>query len=378
MIRAFLVDDEEHALNLLRLFLERTGEVEVVGSASNGFDAMERLHAANPDVAFLDIEMPGMNGLELAERMGSENLRAQIVFVTAYDQYAISAFDRDAVDYLLKPLETERLAKTIQRLKRDTRRPEESAAVSAKPAAAGHAPNVRLMGEIAVEGVGQERLRWRTGKEKELFAMLALRGQERLPRDLIVDALWPDEHYQKAKVYLHTCVSFLRKDLRQLGYEDALKYEGEAYYLTPGLLKTDYDCLTGAIRAAKSSAEPETGELERALSLYQAPLFRAEDYVWAEEDNRKLEQAVSELRLELAKRCERNADWNRLIAVAQEQLAASPYDEEAYRLLMKGYSAIGKHDEVARVYLQLTEKLGELGIGPSEVTRRLYGDIKGD
>lgn len=372
MIRAFLADDEEHALNILKLLLLRTGEVEVVGTASNGFDAIERLRALRPDVAFLDIEMPGMNGVELAELILSEHLDIQIVFVTAYDQYAISAFEQEAVDYLLKPLEKDRLAKTVQRLKREAAKQRPSPAPVDNPVL-----RVRLMGDIAAEGAGQERIKWRTGKEKELFAFLALRGKERIHRDVLLNALWPEENYRKAKGYLHTCVSFLRKDLRRLGFEGILKYEDEKYYLEPGAIETDYERWLDAIRAIKQDpAGDRVEEMERVLSLYQGTLFKDEDYPWAEDEVRHLEQAAGELRTELAKQYERRREYGKMIEAAQRQLAHSPYDEEACRLLMRGYYAEGKHDEVFRVYRQMLARLEELEIEPSEKTKRLFADIR--
>jgi len=412
MIRAFLVDDEEHALNILNILLARTGEVEVVGMASNGYDALDSLRTLRPDVVFLDIEMPGMSGVELAETIEGEHLDAQVVFVTAYDRYAISAFEQEALDYLLKPLEMDRLTKTVLRIKKEKQKrlsaasaasatSAASAAASATSAsgvtgasgasgaseASGESPgregsgpppllNVRLMGGVSAT-IGEERLKWRTGKEKELFALLALRGRERLHRDAILDALWPDEHYQKAKVYLHTCVSFLRKDLRQLGFPDALKYEGEKYYLQPDLFRTDFGALLEAIQEARTPGSGDrTEELERAISLYGGPLFKEEDYPWADDEAHHLEQTVGELRTELSKRYEQRGDYARMIESAQKQLSRSPYDEESYRLLMKGYSAVGKHDEVFRVYRQMLGRLNELEIEPSEMTKRLFAEIQ--
>lgn len=429
MIRAFLVDDEEHALNILNILLARTGEVEVVGTASNGYDALDSLRTLRPDVAFLDIEMPGMSGVELAEAIEGEHLDTQVVFVTAYDRYAISAFEQDALDYLLKPLEMDRLTKTVLRIKKEKQKQGLPAASAASEASAGSAAsggtsagdsasgnsgasrtagtsgilgasgisgssaaaagfperegsgkppvlNVRLMGGVSASA-GEERLKWRTGKEKELFALLALRGRERLHRDAILDSLWPDEHYQKAKVYLHTCVSFLRKDLRQLGFEDALKYEGEKYYLQPDLFRTDYGVLLEAVQEARGAGSGDrTEELERAISLYGGPLFKEEDYPWADDEAHHLEQTVGELRTELSKRYEQRGDYARMIESAQKQLSRSPYDEESYRLLMKGYSVMGKHDEVFRVYRQMLGRLNELEIEPSEMTKRLFAEIQ--
>lgn len=382
MIRALLVDDEEHALNMLQMLLERSGDIEVIGRANNGFDALGRIGELRPDVAFLDIEMPGMNGIELADRVGNEYPDIQIVFVTAYDRYAITAFEQAAVDYLLKPLEKERLAKTIERVKRESAkrgglttlpaRAEDKGVESEPPKL-----KVRLLGDISVIGADRERLKWRTGKEKELFVFLAMQIGERTHRDVLIEALWPGENYQRAKVYLHTCVSLLRKDLRQIGFEDVLKYEGEKYFLRCELLETDYEALLAAIRAIRQTPGAAAVErLEKALALDTGPLLRDEDYVWAYDDVQHLEQNLGELRRELSKLYESSGNYGSMIDSAQRQLAFSPYDEEAYRLLMSGYAASGKHDEVYRVYRQLAERLSELGVEPSEMTKKLIDDIR--
>ncbi len=116
MATALIADDEPHlAAHLRNLLAAQWPELEVVAVAKNGVDAAERIAALRPDVAFLDIKMPGLSGLEVAQGIEGST---RVVFVTAYDEYAVRAFDRQAVDYLLKPVRTERLAQAIDRLRR--------------------------------------------------------------------------------------------------------------------------------------------------------------------------------------------------------------------------------------------------------------------
>ncbi|HEY3187353.1 MAG TPA: response regulator transcription factor, partial [Solirubrobacteraceae bacterium] len=114
-LRAFLVDDEPLALTRLARLLAATGRVEVVGQALNPDGALAALTEGAADVVFLDIHMPGMSGLALAERLPRD---LAVVFTTAYDQHALAAFDANAVDYLLKPVERERLARAVDKLER--------------------------------------------------------------------------------------------------------------------------------------------------------------------------------------------------------------------------------------------------------------------
>jgi two-component system LytT family response regulator/two-component system response regulator LytT len=117
-LRTVLVDDEPLAREELGYLLGRIDGVEVVGHAGNGVDALATIHQLSPDVIFLDIQMPGLTGFEVARRLLDEGRDAHIVFVTAYDQHAIEAFEVNAVDYLLKPVDPARLDTAIDRVRR--------------------------------------------------------------------------------------------------------------------------------------------------------------------------------------------------------------------------------------------------------------------
>ncbi len=118
MIRAVIADDEEPARGELKHLLDDYDNIEVVAEAANGPDAWQAVVDHHPDVVFLDIHMPGLSGMDVAKALGDMEEPPRIVFVTAYDQYAVEAFDTEAVDYLLKPLEPDRLAATLERVQR--------------------------------------------------------------------------------------------------------------------------------------------------------------------------------------------------------------------------------------------------------------------
>ena len=113
-LRALVVDDEAPARGRLRQLLAERADIEVVGEAEDGVDALERIQALAPDVVFLDIQMPGCTGLDVAASLGQP--RPAIIFCTAFDQHAVDAFELQAVDYLLKPVTRARLDAALARL----------------------------------------------------------------------------------------------------------------------------------------------------------------------------------------------------------------------------------------------------------------------
>jgi two-component system, LytTR family, response regulator LytT len=116
-IRAIIVDDEAPARSEMRYLLSKVGDIEVLGEAGSADEALKLMTAVCYDIAFLDINMPGMNGLEMAERTKSLGCQPAIIFTTAYGQFAVKAFELEAADYLVKPVSEERLDQAIARVR---------------------------------------------------------------------------------------------------------------------------------------------------------------------------------------------------------------------------------------------------------------------
>jgi DNA-binding LytR/AlgR family response regulator len=158
---ALVADDEPHLARALVAELQRQWPaLQVVHVARHGLEAADRIAALQPDLAFLDIQMPGLSGLEVAQ--GIEG-RTRVVFVTAYDEFAVQAFEREALDYVLKPVRAERLAATVQRVQK-------ALAAPAEDGAALLAALQRLLpGAAAAGATAPERLRWVRASQGELM-----------------------------------------------------------------------------------------------------------------------------------------------------------------------------------------------------------------
>ncbi len=127
MLRTFIIDDEAPARNRLKKLLkpfQASGEIEVAGEAGDGVEALGKLSDADIDLVFLDIKMPELDGFGVLERL-DPTTRPSIVFTTAFDEYAIKAFDANAVDYLLKPITQDRLREAVDRVKSARKQPED-------------------------------------------------------------------------------------------------------------------------------------------------------------------------------------------------------------------------------------------------------------
>ena len=113
ILRAFIADDEPPSRRKIKLLLRNDARFEIVGEAQDGLEALERIRVEKPDLVFLDIQMPGLSGFEVLEELGA--VRPQVIFITAYDQYAVRAFETRALDYLLKPFDSDRFQEALER-----------------------------------------------------------------------------------------------------------------------------------------------------------------------------------------------------------------------------------------------------------------------
>jgi two-component system, LytTR family, response regulator len=156
-LKAVIVDDEELARQLLREYLWESGAVEVVAECANGFDAVKAIGELKPDLVFLDVQMPKLDGFEVLELIDPP---PAVIFVTAYDQYAMRAFDAHAVDYLLKPFHLDRFQKALEKVRA---RLGEHRLVTSGPSAA------ELTAAARPQGVALERMVVKDGSKVHII-----------------------------------------------------------------------------------------------------------------------------------------------------------------------------------------------------------------
>ena len=173
-MRAYVVDDERLAVERLTRLLNATGRVTIAGSATDPVAALEFLRATPVDVLFLDIQMPGLTGFELLEQLDRD---VTVVFTTAYDRYALDAFGVNSLDYLLKPIEADRLEQALDKVERFAGQARPDVRALARELAAQLAPNRRL--ERIASRVGERtsvldvaRVSHFTSKDKLTFAVV--------------------------------------------------------------------------------------------------------------------------------------------------------------------------------------------------------------
>jgi len=125
-IRTLIVDDERLAREKVRALLADDADIEIVGECANGADAVAAVRRQKPDLVLLDVEMPGANGFQVLQRLRGEKL-PMVVFITAHDEYAVRAFEVEAIDYVMKPFDRKRFTDALRRAKRQMNEPEEEA-----------------------------------------------------------------------------------------------------------------------------------------------------------------------------------------------------------------------------------------------------------
>ena len=199
-MKAILIDDELLALQGLKMELESSGQVEVDALFQDPSQAIAYLRHQSADVIFLDIEMPEMNGLELFSQIIELQSDVHIVFVTAFREYAVEAYELNALDYLVKPVQRDRLAATLKRIK------------AIPKTTVSQQLEIRCFGHFSIYHNGQDiNVNWRTRKAEELLAYLICNKGSYVSKEKIADALWPDLDGDKSMANLYLAYYYVKK-----------------------------------------------------------------------------------------------------------------------------------------------------------------------
>ena len=371
MLKAILVDNEEPAIDIIKILLEKTGQVNVIESFLTAADALSMFQFIKPDVAFLDIEMPEINGLELAEMILEINSDVEIIFVTAYDQYALEAFRVNALDYLLKPLLLDDVEQTVARLiKRKG-----GSSTTPNSVLKGH---VYCFGKLSVYGPASEHpVKWRTSKAEELFAFMLQNREEEVSKWKICETLWPDCSIEKIDIHLHTTIYKMKKVLTSANIKFDFKFNNGCYWLSLPDIYIDIAEFDSFADSDFEVTENTIEKYEKVFSLYKNDYFEGNDYIWSLCKRETYSKKNCKLATSLAKYYMKINDHAAAERTLKRILTISPLYEAAHEMLLNLYFIRKDRVLFFTHYNALQELFNtELGIEPSYSMKALYSSMR--
>lgn len=371
-VKVVLIDDERLALNYLEKMLQGNEELEIVKMYSDPIQAIEEIQQIKPEMVFLDVEMPVMTGIEAAEQILTLLPDVHIVFVTAYEGYAIKAFELNALDYVLKPARRERLQKTLMRIQKEK-------AEMVKESSPVPYRKICCFRSLHLESSerGTETFRWRTTKAQELFAYLIHRRGQPVRKDVLLDLFWTDVEWKKGYAHLYTTVYQIRKTLDKLGVELKLTNCEDGYLLEMNDVSLDVEDWEKRLRQAPPITKETIQEHLNLVDLYRGDYLAEYDYLWAESERQRLRADWYHHAAQVAKFLVETNELAKAMAVYLRMQQIAPHQEELFFYMMKLYDAVGDREAVEGQYVRLTQMLREeVETTPQEVVQNWYKQWK--
>lgn len=368
-MKAILIDDELLALNYLEHQLLSITDVEIIGKYTDPMLGKEAIEKREADIVFLDIHIPGISGIELAEILLEGQPNLQIVFVTAFDNFAIKAFELNALDYILKPVRKERILKTINRIKQkreiksDTNIQEFAVL------------EMNLLQQFSLfQGQQHIPLHWRTTKVLQLFLYLVHYRGKIVSKSELIELLWREYEPKKAYAQLYTSIYHVRKTLESLGNYFIIRNTSEGYVMTLENVLLDVERFEAFIQSSRTISNETIDVFEQEMSLYKGDYLEGYEYLWAEGERQRLRLQWVGISLKMLDWYHTTNHIEKAIILGLDICNRYPLVEEAYYSLMKICAENRKnHSSVHYHFHRLkTVLLEELNVEPSPAITEWY------
>lgn len=299
-------------------------------------------------------------GIDAGSRILDLSPDTDIIFVTAFDKYAIEAFELHAMDYLLKPIAEERLEKTVARLRAKLRFTKERHSLTLQ---------IRCFGRFQMGWDGREPVKWRIEKARELFAFLLQNHNRNISRDELIDKLWPEDNPDRAIKQLYNGIYYIRKALADYGIGRELISIENNYNLKLGPLNWDVDRFCGLLMDMQGS---KLEELEKLDALYTGDYLESELYPWSDFERERLSKLYEQGIIKLSKKLMKERKYDRAENYLLRAYEKNSYLEDISEILLKLYKETDNKIKAIKHFNAYSYLLKEeLGIMPDERLREL-------
>jgi len=373
VIRAVLIDNEPLALHYFQNKLQVFQQIQIIQTFTSVEVFLNELPSIEFEVLFLEVKLKELSGLEVADIIKTERPHVSVVFITSHHEFALQAYEIGGLDYLLKPISHARLEKTVTRIEH------EFSIQQMLQQATQTLLNVQCFDQFAVYS-NKSLVAFKTEKTKELFAYFILHPNIPIHRDYLIEILWPDLDYVRAKSNLHTALSYLRKTLNTIGYENCIVFSNKYYiFEKPSLVCDLYDFQK--LHEDFSRLEfPSISLIHQCLAIYKNGLFVFDDYEWAKAYKDRLTKSYIEL-LEKGFQTTVFSDSDKAIEFLHALLEYDPYNEQKLEHYLYTLIQAGLHEQAHKIFLTYKQKLKEdLALAPSstllEISKKLFVESK--
>lgn len=354
-----IIDDEPLALESMKKMLDSLASFERLETFANPLNAV---HAANThlfDAAFIDIEMAELTGLETAKLLLDVSPDMAIVFVTAYREYAVDAYELSVLDYVVKPVQRQRLDNTLARVRAfldaKSRGKEEAAVKASIP------PRIKAFRRLELYAADETTpvTGWRTMRAQELFAYFVFRRGEVVPKDFLLELFWTDQEPEKGASNLYTTISIIRRQLKAISDQAVLSSVEDGYRLDLGDIVYDVGEWEKRLAKDKLWKPDEVEQMLESFGMYRGDFLEEHPYDWAEPERHRLRLILFQLAQRLGEWLVKEKRYTEASKLFWQIKQRFPLVEYGYFELMKLGATLGDHGMVTREFDLLSARLHE-------------------
>lgn len=356
MISVILIDRNLAALKKLKNHLIMYEDINICGIYNDPTEALKNIEIKKPDAIFLDIDNYYMSGIETATNIKSINSNMEIIFVTSDEEFAVKAFEINALDYMLKPISKERFKKSITRLRKICN-------IKDKDIIKNKIIQVQCLGNYNVtkNQLRGESIKWRTNKVKELFAYLVFKNGKFVSKSELIELLFPGIDKKKAQNSLYVTMSYLRKQLEDFGIDRNSILVNENYTLDISTGVCDFvDFDRFLCKYLNSEVDDENiGEYEKIVKLYKGEYLEEEDYLWIYEIRAYLHNEYEKILLSMAEYYRTHREPKKAEKALLKIISNNSLSEEGNKRLLELYIESKKPKLYSKQYERYTILLKE-------------------